>query len=275
MKTILVPFDFSAYSLEALKTAQKIQEKIDAKVICVTVIPSEIDFEKLSEEAKANYPDLLNEKAEAENLLPEYIQKIAPSKRPIEAVVKIGVPPEQILRIVSLQQDAIIVMGAHGKGYTEGKFIGSNLQKLLRKAACPVIAVKQALEGNDFRKVVFASTFGSKAANSFSEISFLVHAFKSSVTLLYVNTPAKFSTTKEVEAGMDLVEKANTGVVFHRSIYNARNPEMGIVEFCNDHNMGLVSMLTGDHASSPDYQIGATETVLFHSKTGVLSIKER
>ncbi len=38
MKTILVPFDFSEYSLAALLTAKKIAAK--AQLICVTVIPS-------------------------------------------------------------------------------------------------------------------------------------------------------------------------------------------------------------------------------------------
>ena len=55
MKTIAVPFDFSSYSLAALKTAQKISAKTNANILVITVIPSEVDFEKLSEEAKKKY----------------------------------------------------------------------------------------------------------------------------------------------------------------------------------------------------------------------------
>ena len=45
MKTILVPFDFSEYSLAALLTAKKIAAKAEAQLICVSVIPSEIDWD--------------------------------------------------------------------------------------------------------------------------------------------------------------------------------------------------------------------------------------
>ncbi|HCB44948.1 MAG TPA: hypothetical protein DEP37_00820, partial [Algoriphagus sp.] len=70
MKTIAVPFDFSSYSLAALKTAQKISAKTNANILVITVIPSEVDFEKLSEEAKKKYSELTEQKQEAELVLP-------------------------------------------------------------------------------------------------------------------------------------------------------------------------------------------------------------
>jgi nucleotide-binding universal stress UspA family protein len=39
-----------------------------------------------------------------------------------------------------------VVLGAYGKGYTDGNFISSTLQKVLRKATCPVLAEKEALD---------------------------------------------------------------------------------------------------------------------------------
>ena len=155
MKTIAVPFDFSSYSLAALKTAQKISAKTNANILVITVIPSEVDFEKLSEEAKKKYSELTEQKQEAELVLPEYVREIAPAKSQIDYQVKVGVPWEMILRSIKEENVELLVMGAYGKGYSEGKFIGSTLQKVLRNSPCPVLAVKEALDGNDLRKIAF------------------------------------------------------------------------------------------------------------------------
>ena len=178
MKTILVPFDFSTYSLASLQTAQRICDKSQAKIICVTVIPSEIDWDLLSDEAKEKYPQLIEERQEAIDILPGYIKSVAPAKAQIEQVVKIGVPYEQILRVAEKASADLIVIGAYGKGYKEGNFVGSNLQKIIRLAACPVLAVKNALDGNAFRKIAFATVFNQTGKNAFEKILPLGKIFK-------------------------------------------------------------------------------------------------
>ncbi|MDF2158477.1 universal stress protein [Algoriphagus sp. CAU 1675] len=273
MKTIVVPFDFSTYSLAALKTAQKISVKSNAKIICITVIPSEIDWDKLSDEAKMKYPDLLEEKEEAERILPDYIHEVAPAKATIEQVVRIGVPNEIILRVIEESNADLIIMGAYGKGYSEGKFIGSTLQKVLRKSTCPVLAVKKALDGNDFRKLAFASVFDGKDKVAFDKVKQLVKAFKASVHLLFINTPDKFTSSDEIKKGMDAFQKGNEEIVFHQHTFNEKDPETGIISFASEAAINWVALVSGHHESSPAYRITTTETVLFKGDLGVLSIK--
>lgn len=174
MKTILVPFDFSTYSLAALQTAQRICAKNQAKIICVTVIPSEIDWDLLPEEAKLKYPQLMEERQEAMEVLPGYIKSVAPAKVQIAQVVKIGVPYEQILRVAEKSFADMIIIGAYGKGYVEGNFVGSTLQKVLRLASCPILAVKNALDGNAFRKIAFATVFNKSGKVAFEKKYFLL-----------------------------------------------------------------------------------------------------
>ena len=163
MKTILVPFDFSEYSLAALLTAKKIAAKAEAHLICVSVIPSEIDWDLLPEKARLTHSELLEELEEAHLRIPEYLKMVAPTKIQPLLLVKIGVPAEQILREIVKNKADLVVLGAYGKGFAAGKFIGSTLQKVLRNAPCPVLAVKKALDGNAFRKIAFASVFDAAA----------------------------------------------------------------------------------------------------------------
>ncbi|SDD09613.1 Nucleotide-binding universal stress protein, UspA family [Algoriphagus faecimaris] len=273
MKTIVIPFDFSPYSLAALKTAQKVSVKSGAKIICVTVIPSEVDYDKLSDEAKLKYTELREEKEEAERILPDYIHEVAPAKADIVQEVRIGVPNELILRVAEEFSADLIVMGAYGKGYSQGKFIGSTLQKVLRKSTVPVLAVKEALDGNDFRKIAFASTFHPDSKQAFAKIKSLVKAFKSSVHLLFVNTPDKFTSSDEVKKGMDLFQSGNEEIVFHQHTYNDGEVEKGILGFCQESGIKWLAVVTGKHDKSPTYQISTTETILFKGDLGILSVK--
>ena len=272
MKTIVVPFDFSEYSLEALKTAQRISAKSGGRILCVSVIPSEIDWDLLPEEAQKKHSDLIEEREEALAILPKYIRSVAPAKAPIEPVVKIGVPHEQIVRVADQQKADILVLGAYGKGYQEGKFIGSNLQKVLRKAKCPVLAVKKELDGNAFRKIAFATVFDQAGKEAFDKILPLAKAFKSSIHLLFVNTPDQFTSSAVSDEKMTSFAKGYEQFVIHRHIYNHKEAEQGIMEFCEAKGINLVAMVARPKLSSSTYLIGTTETMIFKTDFGILSI---
>lgn len=273
MKTILVPFDFSTYSLAALQTAQRISAKNQAKIICVTVIPSELDWDLLSEEARLKHPELIEQQQEALEVLPGYIKSVAPAKSQIEQIVKIGVPYEQILRVVEKSFVDLIVIGAYGKGYVEGNFIGSTLQKVLRFAHCPVLAVKNVLDGNAFRKIAFATVFNPAGKLAFEKFLPLAKVFKSSIHLLYVNTPTHFTNSSLSDHDMAEFGKGHEQFVIHRHVYNHIDAQQGIVEFCEKNSINLVGIVSGDHGHSSSYMIGTTETLIFRSDLGVLSIK--
>lgn len=273
MKTIVVPFDFSPYSLAALKTAQRISAKNHAKIICVTVVPSELDWDLLSEESKLKHPDLIEERDEALEILPDYIRQVAPAKAPIDMVVKIGVPNEQILRVAEQAQADLLLVGAYGKGYKEGNFLGSTLQKVLRNSCCPVLAVKEALDGNAFRKIAFATVFNASGKSAFEKVLPLAKAFKSSLHLLYVNTPENFVNTSESERMMNEFSKGHEQFVIHKHVYNHKESEKGIIDFCESQGIKLVAVVSGDRKHAASYVVGTTETLIFKFGAGILSVK--
>lgn len=273
MKKIVVPFDFSSYALAALKTAQKIAIKSGAEITCITVIPSEVDWEKLSEKAKLNYPDLLQEYQEAKEVLPEHLGSLAPGKAVINLEIRIGMPNELILRVIEEQSADMVVLGAYGKGYTGGNFIGSTLQKVLRKTSCPVLAVKEALNGNDFRKLIFASDFRSGTKNALTQIKPLLKAFRSSVHLLFVNTPGNFHDSPAMKEAMRELMQGNEELVFHQHIFNDHEVEKGVIAFAKEQKASWVAVLSGSRTSSSSYLIGTTETLIYQGDLGVLSLK--
>lgn len=273
MKTILIPFDFSEYALAALQSAKKIAAKATVQLISVTVIPSQIDWDLLPEKARKTYPDLQEELDETSARIPEYLKMMSFSKNEIQVIVKIGVPAEQILRVIDAEQADLVVLGTYGKGFSEGKFIGSTLQNMLRNSPCPVLAVKKSLDGNAFRKLAFASTFTGSSKQVFDSFIPFVKLFSASLHLVYVNTPEHFVNTNEAERAMASFSKGNEEVTLHSHVVNDTTTVAGIHSFCVAKGIAIVALVSVSRKGKPSYQIGTTETLIYNTDRAVLSIK--
>lgn len=273
MKTLLVPFDFSPYAVAAFRTALKISQKSGAQILCVTVIPTELDWDFITDDVKAKNPQIQEEFDEAEEVLPSYLKTLAPAKAPITPIIKIGVPHNLILQVAKEYSADLIVLGAYGKGKGAQEFIGSNLQKVLRNAECPVLAVKELLDGNGFRKLAFASNFEDSSKKAFESIKPLVKLFRASVHLIFVNTPRNFTNSTEVEDRMNDFMKGHEEITFHKHTFNYDEVEIGLAKFGDLSKINLMAIVSGHHEKNPSYQIGTTETLIFKSDLAVLSIK--
>jgi nucleotide-binding universal stress UspA family protein len=273
MKTLLVPFDFSPYAVAAFRTALKISQKSGAQILCVTVIPTELDWYFITDEVKAKNSQIQEEYDEAMEVLPSYLRTLAPAKAPITPIVKIGVPHELIIQVAKEHSPDLIVLGAYGKGKDAQEFIGSNLQKVLRNANCPVLAVKELLDGNGFRKIAFASNFEGGSKDAFVSIKPLIKLFRASVHLVFVNTPMNFTNSTEIDDRMNDFMKGHEEITFHKHTFSHTEVENGLVEFGELSKINLVVIVSGHHEKNPSYQIGTTETLIFQSDFAVLSIK--
>jgi len=273
MKTLLVPFDFSPYAVAAFRTALKISQKSGAQILCVTVVPTELDWDFISDDVKAKNSEIQEEYDEAMEVLPAYLRTLAPAKAPVTPIVRIGVPFELILKVAKEYTADLIVLGAYGKGTQGQEFIGSNLQKVLRNATCPVLAVKELLDGNGFRKVAFASSFNEASKEAFLSIKPLIKLFRASVHLIFVNTPKDFTNSTEVDGQMNDFMKGHEEITFHKHTFNYTEVENGLIKFGEINKVSLMAIVSGHHEKNPSYQIGTTETLIFQSDLAVLSIK--
>lgn len=273
MKRIIVPIDFSQYADNAFLSALKIAHKTDASITCINVVNSQLDWDNFSPDQKSKYNEILDQEAEAKDKLRSYVMDHKLGGVPVEPIVSVGVPHVAILKMAEKQKADLIVIGAYGAGHVSGKFIGSNLQKVLRNSNCPVLAVKKALNGNHLRKMVFASLFNEDARPAFVKMKPVLKDFQTSVHFLFVNTPNNFTNSGSAEDKMAAFAKGFEDLVIHKNVYNHKEVEAGIVEFAIRNQMGFIGIVSNDRKSSYSYQIGVTDTVLNKSDICVLSVK--
>ena len=273
MKRIIVPIDYSPYSENAFLTAAAIAAKGDATITCINVVTSNVDWNSLSPESKAKYPEILDLEAEANEKLVTFISDHKLESNPVEGVVGVGVPSEVIVDVANKQKADLIVIGAYGRGYEEGRFIGSNLQRVIRIANCPVLAVKKVLEGESLNKMVFAGLFNQYSKPAFDKMKPMIRVTDASVNLLYISVSGQIRTNEQVLQQMDSYVSETDDFPVDKHIYAHGLPDTGVIEFCENNDIGWIGIASSTRKPHSSYQVGVTETVIFKSDIPVLSVK--
>ena len=136
---ILLPTDFSDTAQHALDYARELAGRFGASVHLLHVVPD--PMQNWATEAMPVVSDLAERwKADAERRLEE-IRLDGPQT---VRAVRIGHAFVEILQYAADNAIDMIVMGTHGRGPVEHLLLGSVAEKVVRKASCPVLTVKQA-----------------------------------------------------------------------------------------------------------------------------------
>ena len=136
---ILIPIDFSNQSMYALNQACSLAQTKNSKVYILSVIEEQ---NKISSLFLDDQTDILQNKVKSKlNQICEEIQ--SKYKIDVEVMVSKGNVYNQIINVSKMISTDLIVMGTTGSP-KEGfkKFIGSNAERVVRLAQCPVITIK-------------------------------------------------------------------------------------------------------------------------------------
>lgn len=139
---ILVATDFSTRSNRALRQAGLLAQQTKAELHILHVV----DDDQPPEMIRA-------EKREAERILNEQIASVADLKNvPSHALVLEGDPFDGILRAAADIRPDLVVMGSHRKQMLD-MFMGTTLERVIRKGTFPVLMVNHEAQRN-YRRVV-------------------------------------------------------------------------------------------------------------------------
>jgi nucleotide-binding universal stress UspA family protein len=273
MKRIIVPIDFSPYSEWAFLSAVNIAEKTDASITCVNVVTANVDWKNISVKDWVNFPEIIDLEEEANDKLNAFVKDKAAATVPIEAVVGVGIPYDVITDIAHQHKADLIVIGAYGAGYQEGRFIGSNLQKVIRLASCPVLAVRKVLDPAVMEKMAFASLFNQASKPAFDKMLPLIREVGTSVDFLFINLKDRPTAPKEIRTKMATYDPLEEGRIITKNIHDHHEAEQGIIDYAKQNGIGWIGIASNTRKTSSGYSIGVTETLIYRTDIPVLSVK--
>ena len=136
LNRVLVAYDFSPDSETAMNTGLSLAQEYQAEVHLLHVLATDAQEE----------PELAWSSASAGDAYRFTVQKLQHTVPPevhlwcrFVSVVRCGKVYEEILSYAREQQIDLICMGFSGRDWIMGKLLGSNVDRVLREAPCPVL----------------------------------------------------------------------------------------------------------------------------------------
>jgi nucleotide-binding universal stress UspA family protein len=146
VKSILCPIDCSEFSAAAYQYALSLAQYYKARLVCLHVIElwkyPFADYAAYNADY-AKFSQAINEGGEKR--LQEFVNKHGGKRVRPDLAVQEGHASDCILSFAQAENLEVIVMGTHGRRGFDRLVLGSTTDRVLRKAACPVLVVSNPL----------------------------------------------------------------------------------------------------------------------------------
>jgi nucleotide-binding universal stress UspA family protein len=245
MKTILVPTDFSPGSMQALNFALKIAQSSKAEIALVHIINQNVISE--STFGLQPYYNVMEHLLEEERNASEEFDKIGGLIPPSAKVIFRTFIGEVISRITLATNDLkadLILMSTHGASDLGEFMLGSKVEKIIRDASVPLLAIPRNYSFKEIKSILFPNTLSLNQVELLKEIKELQRIFNAVLHILLINTPEKFhndeDSTKLLRDFVDFYELENCTTSYR----NNEHEREGIISFANEINADMIALGT-------------------------------
>lgn len=278
MKKILVPTDFSKPAQIAVDVAADIAKKSNAELVLLHVV-EEATGDSLTIDGEVSTGTDWEDRIFTMRLIERGKKQLAKMVEDakltgvkVRQELRLGTPFHGMRTIITDQKVDLVVMGTAGKTKLEEMIIGSNTEKVVRHANCPVLTVHKKPAKSDFKNIVYATSM-SKDEELFSRIVRRTQQlYDATVHLVRINTPGNFQRDTVVKKYMQDFAKKLQLKNFTINVFNDLTEEEGIVYFADSINADMIAMATHGRTGFAHVLAGSiAEDVVSHSKRPVLT----
>lgn len=278
MKKILVPTDFSKPAKLATDVAIALAKKVKAQVVLLHILeqPTSKSFNVSGEASKGDsledklFTKRLIDKAKSE--LSVIIEEAENDGVKVTGQLRMGNPFHGMRTMITELNVDLVVMGTSGRSKLEEMLVGSNTEKVVRHAHCPVLTIHEKPSNSDFKNIVYATSM-SENEKSFSDvIKYVQEIYNATIHLVRINTPLNFRPDTEVKMIMSNFAKKLKLKNYTLNVFNDHSEEEGIIHFAGSINADLIGMATHGRTGFAHVMAGSVaEDVVTHSKRPVLT----
>lgn len=256
---VLIPVDFSSYSLKAALVGFDIAEKLGSKMVLYHSSPNPefltipysdvivydsalfLNYEMTEKETNKKFEDFLNK-------LTPLIDNHRWKKAKPEYIVKVGEAEDDILSYIQIHPPKLIVMGIRGGDAQSGDLIGSTTAAVIFNAKVPVLAIPEKTPDNwlqNFKKIVYATNFEASDFIAIDRLLKLMTPFETKVICLHVDQGNKTNLNEARLEGLKeaLCEKY-PGAAFECSLIHNKNLPEAIDHFIQENQIDVLALTT-------------------------------
>jgi nucleotide-binding universal stress UspA family protein len=208
IKSILCPVDFSEFSVYAYEYAQSLAWHYKATLFLQHVLyPLYGSFAAYGSNTDSYDKICQQIRADGEQKLQQFATRHARTEIQPQRLVQDGWITDLILSLAEAQAVNLIVMGTHGLRGIDRLILGSVTEKILRRARCPVLAVRKPVhhvissvhdpEPVHLRKMLLCTDFSDHAHRATEYAVSMAKEYGAELTLLHVLEDVPRSTDLE------------------------------------------------------------------------------
>jgi nucleotide-binding universal stress UspA family protein len=279
MKKILVPVDFSDTSIHALHAACQLAIRtgadlflLNANEMAAYVVPVSEYAYTASALDVAEYNKTANERIQ--NLKSGLLSDSRFKHLNVITAVREGLMVPVIREVIEEEVIDLIVMGTLGVSGWKELLIGSNTERVIRYAPCPVLVIPKGTDELKINRVVVPTNLKPDQKNAFKMVKKWQEIFGFEVHALYLNDPLGAMTHVDIEAekNRQMAAAGLRDVYLH--LYGMTiDAEDAIRKYAQQVNADMIIMGTHQPRGLSHLLFGSlTEDTANHSPVPVLSV---
>ncbi len=274
MKKILVPYDFSEISKDALDFACQLAGKAGGQITLFHVIehPSASRMKTMgvsgADPMEVLYMKRLIEQTRIK--MAETLESHNTGNVTVKQEIKLGNPDQELIEEVDNDDIDLIVMGTQGAEGVQEFLEGSYSERVVRNANCPVLTVNNETNIETIKELVFASDFEMIPEDFVNRLLAFRKILGARLRIVIINTPASFTASRLDNKLLDkFVAKYNIDNCT-TEIYNHSNEEDGIIAYAEDIGAHMIALGTNQLKGVRHFLKGSiAEDVVNHSSLPV------
>ncbi|MDY5433538.1 universal stress protein [Bacteroides pyogenes] len=285
---ILIPVDFSSYSLKACGLGFNLAKLENLEVVLLHVYFTPIYASSLPYGDVFNYQmgdeesvKTIIKKVHADlNLLSDKIkEKISSGEFPdvkFSCILREGIPEEEILRYAKEQRPPIIIMGTRGKNQKDIDLIGSVTAEVIERSRTTVLAIPENTrfkQFNEIKRIAFLTNFDQRDLIAFESFFSAWKSFHFSVSLIHFAESK--DTWDEIKlAGIkEYFHKQYPNLEIHYDVVTNENILKGLDKYIKENEIDIITLTSYKrNIFARLFNPGIARKMIFHSDTPLLVI---
>ncbi len=271
MKNIIVAVDFSGGSIHALRYAIKIANSTKSNILMVWV-------DKTSEPDSVYSVSAENYRSEVVRRFNELIEQFKPefTGGKLDYKLRTGKIYNEVVSFALAKKADIIITGSHGVSGFEEYWIGSNANRIVANAVCPVITVRNGFKiKENINKIVMPIDNSTNTLGKLHVTTCIAKHTGASVHLVTIFSTNLKTMHKRVENFADkalkYLEKENVRYV--REHFETQNATKTVIEYAKSVDADMISIMTEQDGNQSTGIIGPNaQQIVNHSPIPVLSV---
>lgn len=254
LKKILVPIDFSEYSINACKYAIGIAEKINAEINFLYVYkdPIEKGPKRLTtsweQHAKYVSEEAINKAQNSLLMFSNNLKENIPVERLLKSKIYYSLLKGKYENVIVNKSEKykpdVIIIGSKGKDEKSRILIGSVTSKLINNTRFPVLTIPKSATYQDLKQIniMYATNFNEADNSSLKKLLNIMSPFDKEIHCIHIDIHNDPYKKNKIEKLNQILSKEYSEHKIVCKVFKSSNIIKGFDEFIEKNNIDIISI---------------------------------